>query len=128
MNGLSFQFKYILYSGMASHAIIDQSMNSICDVKKILGGEAKWNSLDSTYTCTYTVMLIYYLISIDQLDIVIKFTCCHWSLLTLKLITWIKLRPLSALSLDEGLNALSGKNPSGCWLVQPTNQMSDISA
>jgi hypothetical protein len=24
------------------------------------------------------------------------------------------------------LNALSGKNPSGCWLVQPTNQMSDI--
>jgi hypothetical protein len=38
------------------------------------------------------------------------------------------LRPLSALSLDEGLNALSGKNPSGCWLVQPTNQMSDISA
>jgi hypothetical protein len=25
-------------------------------------------------------------------------------------------------------NALSGKNPSGCWLVQPTNQMSDISA
>jgi hypothetical protein len=26
------------------------------------------------------------------------------------------------------LNALSGKNPSGCWLVQPTNQMSDISA
>ncbi len=44
------------------------------------------------------------------------------------LITWIILRPLSALSLDEGLNALSGKNPSGCWLVQPTNQMSDISA
>jgi hypothetical protein len=30
--------------------------------------------------------------------------------------------------LDEGLNALSGKNPSGCWLVQPTNQKSDISA
>ena len=35
-------------------------------------------------------------------------------------------RPSS--TLDEGLNALSGKNPSGCWLVQPTNQMSDISA
>ena len=43
------------------------------------------------------------------------------------LLTWIILRPLSTLSLDEGLNALSGKNPSGCWLVQPTNQMSDIS-
>jgi hypothetical protein len=43
-------------------------------------------------------------------------------------VTWIILRPLSALSLDEGLNSLSGKNPSGCWLVQPTNQMSDISA
>ena len=28
----------------------------------------------------------------------------------------------------EGLDALSGKNPSDCWLVQPTNQMSDISA
>jgi hypothetical protein len=25
------------------------------------------------------------------------------------------------------LNALSDKNPSGCWLVQPTNQMTDIS-
>jgi hypothetical protein len=61
MNGLSFQFKYILYSGMASHAIIDQSMISICDMKKILGGEAKRNPLDSTYT----VMLIYYLISIS---------------------------------------------------------------
>jgi hypothetical protein len=23
---------------------------------------------------------------------------------------------------------VSGKNPSGCWLVQPINQMSDISA
>jgi hypothetical protein len=44
-----------------------------------------------------------------------------------KVLTWIILRPLSALSLDEGLNALSGKNPPGCWLVQPTNQMSDIS-
>ena len=43
-------------------------------------------------------------------------------------LTWIILRPLSALSLDEGLNALSDKNPSGCWLVQSTNQMSDISA
>ena len=43
-------------------------------------------------------------------------------------VTWIILRPLSALSLDEGLNALSDKNPSGCWLGQPTNQMSDISA
>jgi hypothetical protein len=43
-------------------------------------------------------------------------------------LTLIILRPLSALSLDEGLNALSGKIPSGCWLVQPTNQMSDISA
>jgi hypothetical protein len=36
------------------------------------------------------------------------------------------LRPLSALSLDEGLNALSDKNLLGCWLVQPTNQMSVI--
>ena len=44
------------------------------------------------------------------------------------IVTWIILRPLSALSLDEGLNALSGKHPLGCWLVQPTNQMSDISA
>jgi hypothetical protein len=51
---------------------------------------------------------------------------CQWSLMSL--ITGNKVCPLSALSLDEGLNALSGKNPSGCWLVQPTNQMSDISA
>jgi hypothetical protein len=25
--------------------------------------------------------------------------------------------------LTDGLNALSDKNPSGCWLVQPTNQI-----
>jgi hypothetical protein len=36
---------------------------------------------------------------------------------TCRTLTWIILRPLSALSLDEGLNALSDKNPSGCWLV-----------
>jgi hypothetical protein len=49
------------------------------------------------------------------------------SIIRVMVLTWIILRPLSALSLDEGLNALSGKNPSGCWLVQPTNQMSVIS-
>jgi hypothetical protein len=44
-------------------------------------------------------------------------------------------KPLFSESADRGrsiiqvsLNALSDKNPSGCWLVQPTNQMSDISA
>jgi hypothetical protein len=35
--------------------------------------------------------------------------------------------PLSALSLDEGLNTLNGKTPVSCCLIQTTNQMSDIS-
>ena len=33
---------------MTSHYVIDQSMVSICDVKKMLGGEVKQNPLDST--------------------------------------------------------------------------------
>ena len=39
---------------------------------------------------------------------------------TMENITQIILRPLSALSLDEGLNALNGKNPSAAvWFSQP---------
>ena len=39
---------------------------------------------------------------------------------TMENITRIILRPLSALSLDEGLNALNGKNPSAAvWFRRP---------
>jgi len=33
---------------VTSHYIIDQSMISICDTKKMLGGEVKQNPLDFT--------------------------------------------------------------------------------
>ena len=38
----------ILHSRKISHYVIDQSMISISDMKKILGGEAKQNPWDST--------------------------------------------------------------------------------
>ena len=44
----------IQFSGMTPYYVINQSMITICDMKKMLGGEAKQNPLDSTYT----VMLI----------------------------------------------------------------------
>lgn len=34
---------------MTSHYLINQSMISICDIKKILGSETKQNPHDSTY-------------------------------------------------------------------------------
>ena len=43
------------------HYVIDQSMISIFDLKKMFGGETKYNTWDSTYT----VMLNNYLISIN---------------------------------------------------------------
>jgi len=51
------------------HYVIDQSMISIFDLKKMFGGETKYNTRD----CTYIVMLINYLISINgKLNMVIK--------------------------------------------------------
>ena len=44
----------ILFSAVTSLYVVDQSMISICDIKKMLGGDAKLNPLDSAYT----VMLI----------------------------------------------------------------------
>jgi hypothetical protein len=62
----------------------------------------------------------------NQRPLSFKYTLPNFLLVfSIIILTWIILRPLSALSLDEGLNALIGKNRSGCWLVQPTNQMSD---
>ena len=43
-----------------------------------------------------------------------------WRVDAYQILTWIILPPLSALSLDEGLNALSGKNPSVAgWFSRP---------
>ena len=41
-------YRRILNSGVTLHYVIDQSMISISDMKKILGGEDKQNSLGST--------------------------------------------------------------------------------
>jgi hypothetical protein len=48
---------------------IDQSIISICDMKKMLGGEAKQNLLDSAYSLCY-LFDIYQ----QKLNIVINFT------------------------------------------------------
>ena len=38
----------IHFSGMTPYYVINQSMITICDMKKMLGGEAKQNPRDST--------------------------------------------------------------------------------
>ena len=61
----------------------------------------------AVFVMFYPLMAIYW----DDLMTMVLFTC--------SLVTWIILRPL-ALSLDEGLNALSGKNPSAAgWFSRP---------
>jgi hypothetical protein len=52
---------FILFSKVTSHYVIDQSVISICDMKKMVGGEAK----DPQYS-SYTSMLINYLIFINR--------------------------------------------------------------
>ena len=49
----------ILFTSVTSYYVVDQSMIRICDMKKIFGGDAQQNPLDSTYTA----MLMNYLIS-----------------------------------------------------------------
>jgi hypothetical protein len=36
--------------GVTVHYVIDQAMISNCDVEKMLGGDTKYNPLDSTWT------------------------------------------------------------------------------
>jgi len=47
----------ILFSGMTSHYVMDQSMIIICDVKKMLEGEEKQNAQDSTYKNVYLISI-----------------------------------------------------------------------
>jgi hypothetical protein len=44
------KFFYVFLSGVKSHYVLDQSMISIWDMKKMLGGEAEHNPLDFTWT------------------------------------------------------------------------------
>jgi hypothetical protein len=59
----------IHFSGMTPYYVINQSMITICDMKKMLGGEAKQNLLDSAYSLCY-LFDIYQ----QKLNIVINFT------------------------------------------------------
>ena len=67
------QSQVLLDSGVTSCYVSDQSMSSISDMKKTLGGEAKQNPWDSMYINLFDIYQ-------QKLNIVIKITsgsCLH---------------------------------------------------